>query len=375
VVRLQPGTDLKRFNRDYNLRVLQQLGNDSVFRFQTAVGAAPDAMCGTMAQDPRVIFAEPDLFVRRPEKPKQWTSTFDGGGPRNYANQHALAQADFRATPRASDGAGVTVAILDTGISSRQPALNGHLVPGWNILTGRADPEDFPNHRDDDGNGYIDEATGHGTMVAGIVALLAPKARLMPVKVLNSDGVGNLYQLVEGIHWALDHGANVLNMSLGVPRKSDALSEALDEAYARGAVVVTSAGNQGAEQAQFPANISKVLTVAALNPDNTKADFSSYGSVVDVCAPGVDIYSTNWSGGYTVWSGTSFAAPFVTAEVALVWSRYPRTDNQSLQRAITDTARNVDGVNPAYKGRLGKGLIDIDRAVASRPRIGGAADD
>jgi subtilisin family serine protease len=369
IVRVVAGTDLGKLNRDYQTLTLQRLGTDTVYRLQTPPGVRPDTVVSQLQIDPRVRWAITNYWSRRPETRQQWTSVFDGGeDPKAWVNQYAFRQAGLGNAQRYSQGVGVTVAVLDTGIALKHPALVKKLVPGWDALAQRPGGNDVPNRRDDDGNGYVDEATGHGTMVAGIISRIAPQAKLMPVKVLDSDGVGDTWALVEGMRWALDHGAKVLNISLAIPKKCEMLGEVIREAYDRGAIIVTSAGNVNDDVRQFPAKMSEVLTVAALTETNRKADFSNYDSVVDTAAPGVGILSTNWNGRFAVWSGTSFAAPFVAGEVALVWSRYPLKGNEPIQRAVIDSCKNIDSLNRSYQGKLGKGLINIEKAVMTPPK-------
>jgi thermitase len=367
LLRIQPGIDPSALAAAYVLQLADQLPGTRVLRLRTRVGVDPGALSALLRQDPRVVWAEPNFILETPEEYEQrWISIFDGGIlPAAYTTQSALAQVGFGVSAQLASGAGVTVAILDTGISARPPSLFGKVRAGWNTLDNNAQTDDVPNALDDNGNGVVDEGTGHGTMVAGVVALLAPKALLLPVKVLNSDGEGDLWSVVKGIRWALDQGAKLLNLSLGLPRYSSLLAEAVDDARARGAVVITSAGNDSTAQPQYPAGLSNALTVAALAPDNTKASFSNFGGMVDLCAPGINICSTNWDGRFGVGTGTSFAAPFVTAEAALIWSLSPSLGSQAVQDIMGSTASSVDPVNPTYRNRLGKGLIAIDRALLS----------
>jgi subtilisin family serine protease len=367
LVRLQPRSNVAQFNEAFGTQTDDQIPGVPVLRLRTRPGVDPETLRANMRQDPRVVWAEPNYLLNTVENlPQQWIAIFDGGViPGLYLNQSALLQVNFGLAAGWSQGSGVTVAILDTGISTRSPLLAGKSVVGWNALDGSAQTDDVPNFVDDNGNGAVDEATGHGTMVAGVVAQCAPGASLIPVKVLDSDGVGDVWSLVKGIRWAVDQGARVLNLSLGIRRYSALLAEAVEESGARGAIIVTSAGNNNTEQPQYPAGLPRALTVAALNPDNTKAAFSNFGERVDVCAPGVHILSAYWDGRSGAGTGTSFAAPFVTAQAALIWSLAPGLSGTSVQELIGNTARNVDLVNPFHRNRLGHGLIDFDTAILS----------
>src|SRR5262249_53018753 len=144
----------------------------------------------------------------------QLTSTFDGsGGPKAYQGQTGVAQVNFNGAAQLADGSGVTVAILDTGISLRSTLVAPQVLPGKNSLDGNTNTDDAPPGLDYNGNGVVDEAAGHGTMIAGIVLRFAPKAQLLPVKVLNSDGYGTLWAATEGIRYAVAQRARVLNLS------------------------------------------------------------------------------------------------------------------------------------------------------------------
>src|SRR5205823_5202141 len=135
--------------------------------------------------------------------------------------------------------------IIDTGCDLNHPDLFRSIVGGWDFVDNDASPTDVKDNIDNDRNGAIDEAFGHGTHVAGIIHLVAPDAQLLIVRVLDADGRGNMVDVAAGIRWAVNQGAKVINLSLGSSTHSgDALEHALDEAVTRGVVVVAAAGNQ-----------------------------------------------------------------------------------------------------------------------------------
>ena len=144
------------------------------------------------------------------------------------------------------------------------------------------------------------------------------------------------------------------------------MSQAISEAYGKDIVLVTSAGNNNSSVPQFPAGNPHVITVAALNGDNTKAAFSNYGAAIDVDAPGVWVVGTYWDGRYAAWSGTSVAAPIVAAQAALLKSVAPARSVEDIRTVIYRTSMTVDAWNPAYTGQLGKngaGLIQFDESL------------
>lgn len=265
----------------------------------------------------------------------------DAGTDRaRWAQQPAGTQLRLTEAHRLSRGAGVTVAVLDTGVDATHPVLAGRLGPAWDYVDDDADPAEHRNGRDDDGDLAADESYGHGTYVAGVVALMAPEARILPMRVLDSDGQGNLFVVAEAIRDAVDAGANVINLSFGnaTKPKPAALEEAIKDARKRGAVVTASAGNESSTVEQYPALLSELLGVGALAADGKRlAPFSNSGSWVDVAAPGDRVVGPVPGGRYAYWSGTSVAAPFVAGQAALLKARRPLLDAVKISDAITGT--------------------------------------
>ncbi|HEU4751659.1 MAG TPA: S8 family serine peptidase, partial [Armatimonadota bacterium] len=370
LVQLKRGAKVARFLKDYRVRVLQQSGSSGALRVAATQNAT--STLARMQRDARVVTAEFNFVGAVAEDDVQWTTAFDGGGGEAvYATQEAIGQVNFNRAGTLGDGSGVIVAVLDTGISLRHPALAGKVLPGWNFLDNNGNTDDAPAGVDTDGNGTLDEAAGHGTMVAGLVSRFAPGARLLPVKVMNSDGQGTLWAAAQGIEYAVSRGARIINLSLGTSVNSGILARALQDAYAKGVLIVTTAGNGNTDRSQFPAHFSFTLSVTSLSADNTKAPFANWGSDVDLCAPGVDVVSTFWDGKYAAWSGTSFSAAMVSGEAALVLSRRPELRVDRLARLLIDTSKSVDDVNPEFRGKLGSsshGLIDFDAAMTAAAR-------
>ncbi len=227
------------------------------------------------------------------------------------------------------------VAVLDTGVDAGHSDLVGRLVPGYNATS--------PNR------GPIDD-NGHGTMTLGIIAAprttasaspaSAGRRRSMPVKVLAADGTGYDVDIAEGISWAADNGAKVINMSLGGPDDNPVLHDAVKYADSKGVIVVAAAGNDGNDVVQFPASYPEVIAVGATNAGGALTSFSSYGDWVDIAAPGWDILSTGVrsmtpAGDEPYWycTGTSCSAPIVAGVAALVKNKWPTfTPAQVAQR-------------------------------------------
>ena len=270
------------------------------------------------------------------------------------ARQHGLELSGLADAAQAGARAdGVVVAVIDTGVDLDHPDLAGVLVPGRDFVDGDTRPDD---------------ENGHGTHIAGVIAAVsgngvgiaggAPGARIMPVRVLGADGTGDPAVIADAVRWAVDHGADVINLSLGDTgpadrlRKGGPLDLALREAADR-AVVVAAAGNDSQVERVYRAGVPAVV-VEAVGPDGQLAAFSNVGDPRSVAAPGVDILSTV-PGGYGRMSGTSMAAPHVAAEAALLIGR--GADPATAREVITSTA------HPTDDPRLGAGLIDAAAAL------------
>jgi len=227
---------------------------------------------------------------------------------------------------KASTGAGTIVAVLDTGIDAGHPDLAGRVLSGYDATKRRAGGTSDPN--------------GHGTHIAGTIAGagaisgIAPDARILPVRVMNARGGGNTGDIIAGIVWAVEHGANVINLSLGSRTSDKAEEAAVRWARGRGVIVVAAAGNDGGTKTMYPAGYGDhkrnatndrdpVIGVGAIHRGGQRASFSQRGFAVDVAAPGVRVLSTypRTKGGYAWESGTSMAAPFVAGTAALLLSR------------------------------------------------------
>ena len=163
------------------------------------------------------------------------------------------------------------------------------------------------------------QAFGHGTMVAGILHLVAPQASLLPLKAFKADGTGQLSDIIQAVYFAAQNKANVVNMSFDLTSASNELSKAITSAEAQGIVFVASSGNDGKIEMVYPAGYTNVIGVASINDDNQRSTFSNYGNqIVWISAPGEAIVTTYPFGGYAAGWGTSFSSPFVSGAVDLL---------------------------------------------------------
>jgi subtilisin family serine protease len=284
---------------------------------------------------------------------------------RGFPTQWAPAALRLPEAQAISRGADVIVAILDTGADLSHPALSGHRAPGYDFVDLDDDPSEV-------GAYGSDFAYGHGTHVAGLVALAAPDAKIMPLRTLGPGGVGTIWAQAQAVRYAIDHGASVINISYSFGDRSQVLDEVLAQAtctaatddFCRtktrpGAIVTAASGNSGADDREYPAadTLPGLLAVAASTQANTLAAFSTYGSWVKVAAPGDHILSTIPGGGYAIWSGTSMAAPLAAGTAALVRAAYPSLRPVDIATRMITTGAPLGG---AVRRR-------VDAAAVLRP--------
>ncbi|MFP5501059.1 MAG: S8 family serine peptidase [Candidatus Sericytochromatia bacterium] len=252
-------------------------------------------------------------------------------------------------------GAGVKVAVIDTGVNPQHPDLVGRVVTGWDAVNKDHDASD--DH-------------GHGTHVAGTIAAIAgnglgvagmaPDATIIPIKVLNAKGSGTNDGIAEGILKAAELGAKVINMSLGGPDNSETLKRAIAQVQAQGVVVIAAAGNDNVNTPFYPAANEGVIGVAAVDTSDRKASFSNYGDYVDIAAPGVNIVSTGFKGDYVGMNGTSMASPHVAGAAALLLGAHPQLNAGHVSRLLQIGGRTSSGFGMSEAPRV----IDVAAAMA-----------
>ncbi len=374
IVTIDPGvTSLDALNRTFGTSlVAPSSGLPDTYLLALPAGVDAELAADGMEASPGVLDAAANRLLTPPEIDQDrvyawrvyaWTE----GTAVPAVSAYALDAIGLPAAHRLSTGAGVTVAVLDTGVQLDHPALATVLVPGRDVVQGDDAAAETVNGLDDDADGTIDEGAGHGTHVAGIVHQVAPAARIMPVRVLDDDGSGSLWQAAEGILWAASHGAQVINASFGTHGSAGVLKDAVARVTAQGVLVVGAAGNDGRDRTMYPAAADGALAVAAVGPGDVPSSFTNRGRWIDVSAPGESIHSTFAvpAGSWAANSGTSMATPFVTGEAALVLARRPGASPAEVTRLITTTARPVNTADPKLAGDLGSGRIDAAAAVAS----------
>jgi type VII secretion-associated serine protease mycosin len=262
-------------------------------------------------------------------------------------------------------GAGVIVAVVDSG-SGPHPDLAENLLPGRSFLNSTETPDG------DDIN-----TSGHGSHVAGIIAAaanngiggsgVAPHAKILPIRVLNQAGEGTTSPVASGVRFAADNGAKVINLSLGGISESSILTEAIQYATEKGALVVAAAGNGGPNDApKWPAALDLTIAVTAVDPANNPPIFDQRGDYIDIAAPGTNIVSTA-KGDYFVENGTSMAAGFVAGAAALLFAAEPRVTNAQVRDILLRTATDIG--DPGRDVTFGAGLINMVAALAELQRM------
>jgi hypothetical protein len=283
------------------------------------------------------------------------------------------------------------VSICDTGVYWMHPDLAANMwINEAEDLNGNGtmDSGDL-NGLDDDGNGYVDDVIGwdngnndndpsedsptHGTHVAGCASEVTDNAlngagigfsvRLMANK--GANYAGQLTAVYQAMVWASDNGAHMVNCSWGSPYYSSNYQNIISTVWANGVLVVASAGNENNSQIRYPAGYNHVLSVAATNQQDIRASFSSYGTWVDVSAPGDGIYATWNTSGMTNLSGTSMSSPITAGLAGLLKASDPTFTPDEIAELIVSTADNIDSLNPGFEGLLGSGRINAYAALAS----------
>ncbi len=263
-----------------------------------------------------------------------------------------IARVDAPAAWAVTQGDGVKVAVIDTGIDCTHPDLRANCAGGYNAL--------------DSGKPTMDD-NEHGTHVAGTIAGVldgkgvvgvAPKARLYAVKVLDKDGAGGLTSIIKGLIWAGNNKMDVANMSLGAPMGTIFMRAALKYAQMRGVAVFAAAGNDGGS-VNYPGAYPEAIAVSALTPNEGIAKFSSRGNQVAFIAPGVDVKSSIPGGRYDNFAGTSMATPHMTGLGALAVARGAHGED-AVRAALTKAATRVPGLSASEQGA---GVVDAAKLV------------
>lgn len=354
---------------------------------------------------PGFVYGEGDV-LRLVQAPDPYLSS-RGSWKQPYDDQWALKQIGLGAAARDRKAAEVTVAVIDTGVAWNHVDL----TPDDLWINRREIPA---NHKDDDGNGYVDDIVGwnfvdsnnlpwdfngHGTLVAGIIAAgrdngvgiagVNPDARIMVLKAMDERGRGRASAVTEAIMYAARQGARVINLSVGGKRLTRSEQIAIEYATAQGALVVVAAGNEGIELSDYgPAGLRRALTVAATDPSDRRVTAVNFGAAIDLAAPGVDVLGPRAIGtdllaaarvkdykrganivgpdaGYIHATGTSFAAPLVAGVASLLFAANPSLSTMQVERMLLQSAKDIE--SPGVDPLTGYGRLDAAAALSADP--------
>jgi thermitase len=373
IVKLDQGATITQINATYGSTVVEPFpGSTDIFLLGLPASSEVNKTVEQMVSDPRLLYAEPNFFAQPPE-----------GGGRHHAwgasdvaptSQEYAAQAlGLERAYGISQGEGTTVAVVDTGAQLDHPALvaNFEGVKRYDFVDNDKNPSDRPVGNDADCDGEKDEMVGHGTHVAGIVDITAPAAKIMPLRVLDTEGYGAVFTIAKAVYFAAHNRADVINLSLGSPSRSQLLQEVIKETTANGVVVAAAAGNSNSFVAEYPAagngvaaSADGLVAVTSVNRYDQKSDFANYGKWVDIAAPGESIRSAFPVSKYAYWSGTSMATPFVSGQAALIHAVYGTLKPAGVEKSIRCSARSLLATDPIYAAMLGAGRADVGTSLS-----------
>ena len=347
-----------------------------------------------------VAYAEPNFVAAAPEgdgrhRARGISSIRDSGS--NSPDRDAARNLRLACAAQISQGKGTTVAVLDTGVQLHHPGLETNFegVKGYDFVgEGDPNPSDRKVGLDVDGDNRSDELYGHGTHVAGIVDRVAPQAKIMPVRVLNSEGYGDAYTIAKAVAHAQRHQVDVINLSLGTSRFSELLYEMVKRATDSNIVVAAAAGNSNTDQPHYPAAGASgteyatplidptkeghptkdgLLAVTSVDRYKEKSSFANFGLWVDIATPGEAIRSAFPTSVYANWSGTSMATPFVSGQAALIRKVYGRNHldpagietkiREAADDSIYDPLTHDPEYLAMYAGKLGAGHADVCASI------------
>jgi subtilisin family serine protease len=365
------------------------VGLDATLRVRYEAAEAPEAVAEQLGGIAEVAWAEPNRWREAaviPDDPQ-------------FASQWGLTRIGCpEAWDQTQGDPSVVVAVVDTGVDLSHPELADLLLPGQdlvNVPPGAPPPPSCVFEGDLTGSDPTpQDEVGHGTHVAGTICCASNNAvgvagvtwgaRLLPVRVLvrvreiatgKIIGSGSSADIAAGIRWAADHGAHVINLSLGGYEDATVEREAIAYAVGRGVVVVAAMGNHNTDKPHFPGAYPGVIGVAATDSEDKRASFSNFGENVDISGPGVDIQSTHWGEPYASLNGTSMATPHVAGVAALMLSCNSGLSAEQVGDILRDTAEPLrdDGGEPVPNEKYGSGLVQAAAAVSAAAQSPAAA--
>jgi thermitase len=360
VCKMRPGHGIDEVNQVFGTSVKRFASRINSYLLSTQPGQDPDSLAQQIRLRPEVLYCGPNFYCSAPEPLQRSQPFLDEQYTGSFPDQDAAVRLQLPDVHALTTGLTADVAIIDGGINLTHPlfvAQPGTLVSGWDYIDDDSVANDEPG-----GSG-----SGHGTFVAGVVNLVAPHARLHAYRVLDTLGNGDGFSISLAALRAMDDGCRIVNLSLGMLGKHEALDDALRYLKTQNIMILGAAGNDSTAVDSlfpFPASESYTEAIAALDSLNVKADFSNFGGRIDFGAPGTTIYAPYLGSSYAWWDGTSFATPFVSGMAALLLSLDSTLTWVQMDSIMAATATSVDSFNPGLQGKLGHGLINILAATS-----------
>jgi thermitase len=386
IIKLTPNASIATINKKYNTRVKERFldsAKTDIYLLKITDGSSTIDKLDEIIGDPlgNIKYAQPNFFAEAPEAAARHrafpTNDAVPTDDRYSQDPYAASALNLSSAHAISKGAGTTVAVVDTGAQLGHPALKANFngVARYDFVDDDNNPSEPGFASDEDSRN--NEVVGHGTHVAGIVDLVAPKAMIMPLRVLDREGYGTSFHIAEAISFADRNGADVINLSLGMPDPTllgllppKLLREKVVEATRHGTVVVAAAGNYNNLVPTYPAargttadDRDGLLAVTSVNQKERKSDFANYGLWVDIAAPGENILSTYPVSRYAYWSGTSMATPFVAGQAALIHDVNCSLDAAGVEGQIRRSARSLVGKDIKYGAMMGAGRTDVGTSL------------
>ena len=360
LLKFKNSTDINLIKKELNNKGICFLESITSSTYKIKIENKSSKILDYLKNHPDVLHIEPDYHTQILNIPTDYY----------YPEQWNLKLLGLEKTWDYYQGnADTIIAVLDTGILTEHPDLKNKIVQGYDFIDNDNIPYDTTSE------------FSHGTHVAGIIAAVSNNgsgitainwhSRIMPIRVMGPEGMGNISTLISGIRWAVDHGANIINLSLASSGSSILLKEALQYALEHNVTVIAAAGNENTNHISYPARYQETISVGAIGPSRERAFYSNYGPELDLVAPGgnsenfsmVYPYILSTSGpekDYSWQQGTSMAAPHISGIVSLLYST-GITEPENIKKLLKETADDLG--TPGEDDEYGAGLVNINRAL------------
>ncbi|PKK83890.1 MAG: hypothetical protein CVT49_06475 [candidate division Zixibacteria bacterium HGW-Zixibacteria-1] len=364
IVKLEEGFPIEPILADFQGITNDTLVSQNIYLVSFPSGYLIEQLIDSIVARPGVIFVQPNFMMGFPEVFHVSQSFPDdsrpplefGYSPPNYFTSSSPYTINSDTANLLEDGEGVIIAVIDNGVVFTHPLFEASFAgTGIDYINGDFDPSEV------EGSLY-----GHGTFICGVIKRIAPDCLLLPIRAFDENGYSNSFVVADAIHYAIDEAVDVINMSFGNYSSNPVVQEAVSDAVAAGISLVAAAGNNSTILPTYPATYPAVIAVNAIDSLEYRADFSNYGDYIDVCAPGVNIYSSlagefEWG----EWSGTSFAAPMVAGVCALIKAQNENIGALAMEQMIRQSAERhlYWGMLTLPNIEYGAGRVDALRPI------------